>query len=65
MFFTLLFSLIKYFAQEKKDEVVAKKTQEDIDQEEEEIINQSFEKRGFHIPHYSKIYGWDKVSCIM
>jgi len=47
-------------SKEKKDEVVAKKTQEDIDQEEEEIINQSFEKRGFHIPHYSKIYGWDK-----
>lgn len=47
-------------SKEKKEDVVSNKTQKDIDQEEEEIINQSFEKRGFYIPHYSKIYGWDK-----
>jgi len=45
---------------ENNKEVKSIKTQEDIDQEEEELTNQSYEKRGFHIPHYSKIYGWEK-----
>jgi len=33
---------------------------DEIEDEEEMIISQSREERGFHIPHYTKIYGWDK-----
>lgn len=44
----------------KKKEEVMSMTEEEIEKEEEELINQSIDKRGFHIPHYSKIYGWDK-----
>ena len=32
--------------------------------EEEEEIHEINQKRDFHVPHYTKIYGWDKVGKI-
>ncbi len=59
MYLIQLFNVTFIIQLKKEDEAMKL---EEIEEEEE--IYEINQKRDFHVPHYTKIYGWDKVGKI-